>query len=255
MSSYTTGEIAKLCNVTVRTVQYYDSRDILVPSDFSEGGRRLYTQEDVQKLKVICFLRNIGLSINGIAEILHAPNADKVIHTLLEEQERSIRNELSEKEEQLRRIISLKKEVKNCQELSVQNLNNIAYFMENKKGLRKVRIVMVVCGLLIDAIEVGTLLLWIFAGIWIPFAAGMLIVAAGAAWLMRYYYRRVLYVCPECHARFKPDFREFFFSKHTSKTRKLTCKVCGYHGFTVETYGKEEDAAGDGKGREKQERS
>ena len=32
MSKYTTGEIAKLCGVTVRTVQYYDSRNILVPS-------------------------------------------------------------------------------------------------------------------------------------------------------------------------------------------------------------------------------
>ena len=53
MSNYTTGEIAKLAGVTVRTVQYYDSRGILMPSDFSEGGRRLYTQEDLKKLKVI----------------------------------------------------------------------------------------------------------------------------------------------------------------------------------------------------------
>ena len=28
MSQYTTGEIAKLCGVTVRTVQYYDNREI-----------------------------------------------------------------------------------------------------------------------------------------------------------------------------------------------------------------------------------
>ena len=41
MSKYTTGELAKLCGVTVRTVQYYDTRGILIPSDLSEGGRRL----------------------------------------------------------------------------------------------------------------------------------------------------------------------------------------------------------------------
>ena len=29
MSKYTTGELAKLCDVTVRTVQYYDNRGIL----------------------------------------------------------------------------------------------------------------------------------------------------------------------------------------------------------------------------------
>ena len=50
MSIYTTGEIAKLCGVTVRTVQYYDSRSILVPSALSEGGRRLYSEEDLKGL-------------------------------------------------------------------------------------------------------------------------------------------------------------------------------------------------------------
>ena len=39
MSKYTTGELAKLCGVTVRTVQYYDTRGILIPSELSEGGR------------------------------------------------------------------------------------------------------------------------------------------------------------------------------------------------------------------------
>ena len=44
MSKYTTGEIARLCGVTVRTVQYYDRRNILNPSELSEGGRRLYSR-------------------------------------------------------------------------------------------------------------------------------------------------------------------------------------------------------------------
>ncbi|MBQ3318354.1 MAG: MerR family transcriptional regulator, partial [Spirochaetales bacterium] len=57
VSKYTTGELAKLCNITVRTVQYYDSRGILVPSELSEGGRRLYSEDDLNRMKVICFLR------------------------------------------------------------------------------------------------------------------------------------------------------------------------------------------------------
>ncbi|MBR1845644.1 MAG: MerR family DNA-binding transcriptional regulator, partial [Oscillospiraceae bacterium] len=36
---YSTGEVAKRCGVTVRTVQYYDTRGILVPAELSEGGR------------------------------------------------------------------------------------------------------------------------------------------------------------------------------------------------------------------------
>ena len=40
MSDYTTGELARLCGITVRTVQFYDARGLLHPSDLSEGGRR-----------------------------------------------------------------------------------------------------------------------------------------------------------------------------------------------------------------------
>ena len=59
MSKYTTGEIAKLCGVSVRTVQYYDERGILIPSELSEGGRRLYSEDDYKKLKIICYLKVI----------------------------------------------------------------------------------------------------------------------------------------------------------------------------------------------------
>ncbi len=51
MAKYTTGELAKLCNVTVRTVQYYDKRGILIPTELSEGGRRLYSESGLQRLK------------------------------------------------------------------------------------------------------------------------------------------------------------------------------------------------------------
>ena len=77
MSKYTTGEIAKLCGVTVRTVQYYDTRGILVPTELSEGGRRLYSEDDLKRMKVICFLRDLGghcrsLCHSGLAVLFQA---------------------------------------------------------------------------------------------------------------------------------------------------------------------------------------
>ncbi len=55
MSLYTTGELAKKCNVSVRTIQYYDERGILVPTDLTEGGRRLFSEEDVAHWKRFAF--------------------------------------------------------------------------------------------------------------------------------------------------------------------------------------------------------
>ena len=86
MSKYTTGEVAKLCGVTVRTVQYYDNRSILVPSELSEGGRRLYSESDLQKMKLICFLRETGMSIKTISELFDEDHPEKVINILLDQQ-------------------------------------------------------------------------------------------------------------------------------------------------------------------------
>ena len=78
--------MAKLCGVTVRTVQYYDTRGLLVPSELSEGGRRLYSENDLKKMKVICFLRNLGLSIDSIGQILAEEDPGSVISLMLDHQ-------------------------------------------------------------------------------------------------------------------------------------------------------------------------
>ncbi len=59
MSMYSTGEVAKLCGVTVRTVQYYNARNIMIPSELSEGCRWLYSEDDLKRMKINCFLREL----------------------------------------------------------------------------------------------------------------------------------------------------------------------------------------------------
>ena len=84
MSQYTTGELAKLCGVTVRTVQFYDTKGILCPSALTEGGRRIYSDQDLKQLRLICLLKTMGLTLESIKEILVSKAPDQVLQLLLE---------------------------------------------------------------------------------------------------------------------------------------------------------------------------
>ena len=136
MATYTTGEIAKLCGVTVRTVQYYDTRNILKPSTLSEGGRRLYSEEDVKRMQIICFLREAGISLSSIEELVSEEEPGKVISILLEQQEEILAKELEERQTKLELLTQMKKELKNIENFSVESISDIAYIMENKMMMK-----------------------------------------------------------------------------------------------------------------------
>ena len=96
MSNYTTGELARLCGVSVRTVQYYDTRGVLSPTELSEGGRRIYTDEDLKKMRSVCFLRELGIPLGRIADIMREENAEEVIGAILSEQKKRLVSEMEE---------------------------------------------------------------------------------------------------------------------------------------------------------------
>lgn len=240
MSQYTTGEIAKLCGVTVRTVQYYDSRDILTPSELTEGGRRLYSEEDVKRLKVICMLRELGLSINVIGQLFKEEDPASVIDVLLGQQEQLLKEEIEQRQTQLGRIAELQRGLKSMEHFSIETIGDMAKVMENKKKMNRLYFTFLAIGIPVELVEIACIVLWIKTGIWWPFALWMLLIIPFIIWFIRYYHRKVAYICPQCHSTFRPGMKEFTFANHTLRTRKLTCTCCGHKGFCVETWGDNE---------------
>ena len=240
MSKYTTGELAKFCGVTVRTVQYYDTRGILIPSELSEGGRRLYSDDDLKRMKIICFLRELDLSIEAISQILKEEHPEKVISLLIEQQEKALSDEISDKEEKLEKLRELKSGIRSQAAFSLETIGDIAVTMEGRKKLKRMRRTTILTGIPVTALQWFSIVYWIVKGVWWPFIVWVTAAVPWSILVSRYYFNHVKYICPECHEVFKPAWKEAFWANHNPTARKLTCTACGRKGFCVEIWGGDE---------------
>ena len=240
MSKYTTGEIAKLCGVSVRTVQYYDSRNLLVPSELSEGGRRLYNDNDLKMMRIICFLREAGLPINSISELLAEDNPKDIISVLLEQQEADLKEEVQERQKQLEMIHTIKREMKDLDEFSVESIGDIAQIMKSKAKLKKLRITLAAIGIPITALAWASVISCLFTGKFWLLAVAAAVFIPFAIWATFYYFTRVAYICPHCHKLITPSFREAILAHHTPRMRRLTCPECKRTGLCIEVYAEKE---------------
>lgn len=66
---YSSGEFARMAQVTLRTIRYYDQQNILKPSYVNESGARFYSEEDLAKLQQILLFKYLGFSLEDIREM------------------------------------------------------------------------------------------------------------------------------------------------------------------------------------------
>lgn len=67
---YTIGKLSKNTGVTVRTLDYYDEIGLIKPSSKTEGGHRLYNENDVMRLERVLALKYMGFSLEQIKDIM-----------------------------------------------------------------------------------------------------------------------------------------------------------------------------------------
>ena len=132
--SYSTGEIAELCGVSVRCVQYYDREGLLKPESISEGGRMLYGEESLRRLQIICMYKQLGLGLAEIREILSdETNCRNVLLRVLETRERELEEELREKLSQRDGIQAIRHEIAEGRAISRNSFFDVRKIMTGKK--------------------------------------------------------------------------------------------------------------------------
>lgn len=80
--SWSINEVARMSNVTSRTLRHYDAIGLLPPAWTDHGGRRHYDEEQLLRLQQILLLRNLGLGLDSIAEVLDAQSEQSTVAVL-----------------------------------------------------------------------------------------------------------------------------------------------------------------------------
>lgn len=127
-------EVAKQTKITVRTLRYYDQIGLLAASSKTEGGHRLYSEDEMKKLQSIQFFKGMGYKLQDIKDILSDSNWNW---------SNSLKSQLAfivEEQERLRSMESSVRELMNGiaveggnEQLAIQKLIQLS--SQNKKRL------------------------------------------------------------------------------------------------------------------------
>lgn len=70
MATYRIGEVARAAGVAVDTVRYYEREGLLRRALRSASGYRLFSEDDVQRVRFIRQAKTLGFTLGDIAELL-----------------------------------------------------------------------------------------------------------------------------------------------------------------------------------------
>ncbi len=97
------GEVAERTSVTQRTLRFYEEKGLLRPPTRMEGGFRLYSEDDVRRVKHIRRLQDLlGVTL---AEIKEMVEAEEVLRELKAQYRPE--SDVSEKKQQLQKAIDI----------------------------------------------------------------------------------------------------------------------------------------------------
>jgi MerR family copper efflux transcriptional regulator len=69
------GEVAERTSLSLRTIRYYEEVDLVLPSARSQGGFRLYTESDVDRLLVVKRMKPLDFSLDETRDLLQVLDA------------------------------------------------------------------------------------------------------------------------------------------------------------------------------------
>lgn len=73
---YSSGEAAKICDVTRRALRLYEAKGLIEPDHISKGGYRYFTMETLRRVQVIRYFLEEGFSLEKAGQLLATNDLD-----------------------------------------------------------------------------------------------------------------------------------------------------------------------------------
>lgn len=110
------GELSRKLDMSQRTIRYYEEIGLLNSIKRIEGGRRIYTEADLRRLKLIKRLKIMGMTLSEMQELeamwTYEKSNEKILKRLLE----LLGNHLKRLDERIEDLDILRHEIKEYQE-------------------------------------------------------------------------------------------------------------------------------------------
>lgn len=128
--SYKIGEIAKLTNLTTRTIRYYEELGLLgTRKNRPLGQSRLFDNDEIKRLKKIQMLKDLGLTLEEISQVIELYFTDGQLLEGKRQVIEILKNHIATAEEKIEELNTFKME---C-EANISKIESIIKNAEMKK--------------------------------------------------------------------------------------------------------------------------
>jgi DNA-binding transcriptional MerR regulator len=110
-AEYTSGDLARATGNTVRTIRFYEEEGLLEPSEVSDGGHRRYAAEDLERLNLIGDLRELGMSLCEIRDVLALRKGCSCVAEFATRLEDSLAAHVAEAQKRIERLERVRREI------------------------------------------------------------------------------------------------------------------------------------------------
>lgn len=132
---YTSGEFAKKAHVSIRTIRYYDQKNLLKPATHTKGGARLYTDQDFAKLQQILLLKYLGFSLSDIREMTIGSGDKQLLRNSLQIQKRLAEERLEEMKNMVNAIDSTSQALDRNNQVDWSKMLNLIHLTSMNQSL------------------------------------------------------------------------------------------------------------------------